>query len=390
MESTNFDDRLFDIASSDYILGYMMRHPAYFRADGCKYNLNLDDFDGIRRIIFAILFNLIHAGADMVCPKDLEREAGLTENLKREFERNSGRELAEQMYAASDTDDQGQFDLMYSRVKKLSLLRGLKAAGIDISEFYDGKNFLAQDEQKEKLYRTPSESIISRIKKKIEDVENKNCAHAEETGADALVGMRELVGQFRSSPEVGFPIQAEILNYATRGCRKGKLYMYSSSQGGGKTRTMVGMACDIAYPRIENGEVIVPQNLAPVLFIATEMQLDEIQTLVISHISGVNEENILLGRTSPDEERLIETAIRIMERYPNHFRIECLTDPTIKTVRSRITSFVINSGIEYVFYDYIFNSPGLTSEFGNSGLREDKPRGLCPYITFPLVSGVAA
>ena len=62
------------------------------------------------------------------------------------------------------------------------------------------------------------------------------------------------------------------------------------------TRTMVGAACDLAYPRIENGKVVIRSDLRPVLFIATEMKADEIQTLILAWISGVDEEKILLKK----------------------------------------------------------------------------------------------
>lgn len=363
---------LFEPTSASYVIGFMMGHPDLFYEDSCIYNLNVNDFVGEGyRLIFSLLFNMIHDNVQIITPKDVEIEAENSELSKTVFERNKCRELCEQAYSLARNGDKGLFENHYDRVKKMSLLRELQLNGFDISEFYDGTNFLAQADEKDKLNRTPTAKILHRVKEKLQIIENKNYAVAEETGIDASDGIRELYEHFKQNPEVGIPITGDILNYAVRGCRKGKMYMLSSSQGGGKTRTMVGTACDLAYPHIENGKVIIRSDLRPVLFIATEMKADEIQTLILAHISGVNEEHILLGQTTADEDKLIQVALKIMDNYKKNFRIEEIANPDITTLRARITNFVIREGIEYVFYDYIFNSPALTQEFGTSNLRED-------------------
>ena len=149
------------------------------------------------------------------------------------------------------------------------------------------------------------------------------------------------------------------------------MYLYSSNSGGGKSRTMVGNACGIAYPRIEKGKVVMPTQLHPVLFIATEQRADEIQTMILAYISGVNEEKILLNTLSPDEKRLVGIAANIMIKYENNFIIEAVSDPTIQKLKSMMSSYILQENIEYIFYDYIFSSPGLLTEFTGVPLRED-------------------
>ena len=61
------------------------------------------------------------------------------------------------------------------------------------------------------------------------------------------------------------------------------------------TRFMVGNACAISLPYIENGKIIVREGLEKVLFVATEMSADEIQTLVLAYVSGINEEKNSIG-----------------------------------------------------------------------------------------------
>ena len=69
------------------------------------------------------------------------------------------------------------------------------------------------------------------------------------------------------------------------------------------TRNTIGDACYLSYPICWNNE----QNkwdftgaTEKVLIIVTEQEKDEVQTMIISYLSGVNEEKILYG--SYDEE----------------------------------------------------------------------------------------
>ena len=65
---------------------------------------------------------------------------------------------------------------------------------------------------------------------------------------------------------------------------------------------LVGNACAISMPYIDDaGKIITRDDFKRVLFVATEMTADEIQTLILAYVSGVNEKNILLGHyTSTD------------------------------------------------------------------------------------------
>ena len=70
--------------------------------------------------------------------------------------------------------------------------------------------------------------------------------------------MRDLVKELQANPEVGLPLEGDIINYACRGARLGKLYTYSAPSGAGKTRYMVMNACAISMPYIdEHGQVII-------------------------------------------------------------------------------------------------------------------------------------
>ena len=40
-------------------------------------------------------------------------------------------------------------------------------------------------------------------------------------------------------------------------------------------------------------------------------------------------------------------------------------------VKARLAKYIVQDGVEYIFYDYIFSSPGLLSEFRDVAVRED-------------------
>lgn len=369
MDKVN-ESPLFDPRAAQYILGCIMHQPDLLYADD-RYILTIDDFPiKIYEILFGTIYNLSYGGAKNITPLEIDAYLSSFSSQYEYYNNNNGFDLIKLCYDYTIEFDVAQFNLFYDRVKKFSTLRELKTRGISIKEFYN-PDFLNQEEEEKKFNNLTINDILNKIRNKIQIVENRNVTKQESTGQYAAKGIRDLVKSLQEMPEVGIPMEGQLVNYTTRGCRKGKMYLYSAPSGGGKTRTMLGNACSIAYPRIENGKLVKRAVLEPVLFIATEMQADEIQTLILSWISGVDEEKILLNSYTEDEAKLINAAINIMEEYEKNFVIEAIPNPSIQTLKSLITNYIIHDEIEYIFYDYIFTSVGLTEEFKSINLRED-------------------
>lgn len=360
---------LFDKVAAGYVFGTIMHEPHLLSLSD-KYLLNEDDFIGkLNKIIFGAIYNLSHKGAGKITPLDVDVYLASYDVQHQTFVNDGGKDYLDNVYALTEEFSMATFEFQYERVKKFSTLRELRSKGIDVSEFYN-PSFINQVEEENRFNALTIEQILSKVRDKVQLVENHNLAIRTE-GKYAFEGVKDLLNSFKAIPELGFRLEGDIFNYATRGARLGKLYMYSAPSGGGKTRTMVGNACSIAFPRIENGYVCEPEELQPVLFVATEMQPDEIQTLILAWISGVNEEKILLNTCTDDELMLIDKAVYIMEKYKTNFIIENISDPTVQSVKSVITNHIITNNIQYIFYDYIFTSPGLMAEFKASNLRED-------------------
>lgn len=721
---------LFDTKAAQYLLGSLMHQPELIYNED-KYIISTEDFVlKVYVIIFSAIYNLTFNGAKIITPASLDLYLSSYPTQYEAYSQNDGQTLVQLIFELTENFDMAQFNMYYERLKKFSTLRELRTKGFDVDEFYH-VDFLKQDEIEKTFNALTVNDILNKIRNKIQLVENHNLAKQESSGSYAAKGIRELVQSLQQNPEVGIPLEGKYFNYTTRGCRKGKMYLYSAPSGGGKalpndtlipmydgsfktvgdikvgdllidrfgnptkvlkifpqgqkqvykvifkdgrealcnnehlwsynthgqknknnlftktlqeiidlgqktnyknndgsykflvpmnkavnyqekklkldpyvlglmlgdgsfrqhssnkalqfstndvelinsiteitnwgvnkssehnytyyfydkqkkqniwvehylkdypelidtysynkfipteflfssieqrwsllqglmdtdgsvdakgrcsistislqlkdnivqlcyslglkaivhedirpekytstgicynitiacskenkiklfrlsrkqeivqkylesvkcfekndynaivdvvdcgyttemtcflvdneehlflmndyivthnTRTMVGNACSIAYPHIENGKIVSRKVLEPVLFIATEMQADEIQTLILAWISGVDEEKILLNQMTEDEMYLVNIAMNIMEKYEKNFIIEAIPNPSIQSLKSMITNYILHDGIEYIFYDYIFTSVGLMDEFRSVNLRED-------------------
>ena len=367
-------EELYDTNTSMNVLAYLMHHPLILQDD--KYAFSKSDFDQetLHEILFTAIYNLAQGGVVNIRPIDIDTQINQSGSRAADYyKRNSGLNWLQGLYQAGDGMDKAQFDLCYNRIKKLSVLRDLERVGIDTRKFYDTTaDILNRDKEDEKLNNTTVDQIINNIRTKIVEVENKNIGKNNGMAQDASKNMRQLVKELKEIPELGLPLDGERINWATRGAREGKMYLYSAPSGGGKTRYMVGNACAISMPYInEEGKIVLRNDYQRVLFVATEMQADEIQTLILAYVSGVNEEKILLGQYTPDEEERIKMALDIVDKYGKNFEIECIPDPSIAMVKARLIKYIVQDDIHYIFYDYIFSSPGLLSEFRDVAVRED-------------------
>ena len=362
------NEDLFSTESAMYVCGCIMRRPSLL-LETDKYILTVRDFPHrLFKIIFSCLYNMAHEGVTEVDPISFVMYLQRMEVQFEVFKNNGGEMLLNMVFENAANWNESNFESHYMWLKKLSTLRDLQDSGFSISDFVKD-DALSRAASFEELNKTSIPEIIQTVKNKLQIVENNNYKSQEVTGSAAAIGVRDLLEELKASPEVGIPLEGNIFNYATRGCRKGKMYMYSAPSGFGKTRCMVGNACPIAFPRIEGGKVVSRPDLSKVLFIATEMQKDEIQTLILSWISGVNEEHILLNTCTQEEAKLLRIAVNIMEKYQDNFIVEIVTDPGVAKLKRMITNYIIEQDVQYIFYDYIFTSPSLMAEFPN--VRED-------------------
>lgn len=140
------------------------------------------------------------------------------------------------------------------------------------------------------------------------------------------------------------------------------------------TRSLVGDACNIAYPERYNpqtGEWIQNPSTEKVLYIMTEQDTEEIDTMIMAYLTGYNEEVFTYG-TFDEDDPIIQRAIEIMEQNSDNMNYARIPDPSSSVVKNLIRRRFLQDEIEYYFYDYIFSSPAMLNEYRDLGIREDR------------------
>lgn len=363
--------KLYDTNSAMYVLGYVMEQPRILRGE--KYYLSVNDFvKPVHQVIFGAAYNLAQSGAESLQPQDIDFYLAQYNEQYKIFSDNQGLNLVTQLNESNFGRDEAQFNLHYERLKKFTVLRDLERSGVDTTVIYDrNADFFDQEKEMRKLEEMTLTGIIDQFRVRLANIEKVNINKTDQYFQNASMGLRELVKTFKENPDVGSALEGDLMNYITRGARPGKLYLISAPSGGGKSRTMVSNACRMAFPRIENGKVVMG-DLQKVLYIATEQLPDEIQTMILAYVSGVNEENILRGNLSPVEESLIEQAIQIIERYEDNFLIDVLPSLSLSELRIKIIEPILNKGVESIFFDYIFIPTDEEGTMMRRDLRADQ------------------
>ena len=139
------------------------------------------------------------------------------------------------------------------------------------------------------------------------------------------------------------------------------------------TRSMVGDACNLAYPiRYDSvtQQWVETGNCEKVLYIMTEQDTEEIDTMIMAYLTGYNEDVFTYGTFDENDPRVL-AAMDIMEKYNENMNYARIPDPCSSVVKNLIRRRYLQDGIENYFYDYIFSSPAMLNEYRDLGVRED-------------------
>ena len=367
----SYNSGLYDRQSENFIIGSLLNMPSLLHEE--SYVLSPTDFYGKRnQLIFGVVYNMAAQGVEKITPQDVDSYLMRFPEQYQIYNENGGGIQA--LISISDiyaSPDKKLFESHYSRIKKFTILRDLESVGLNTKQFYD-QDALFTSKINEEFETLSVDDILSKVKEHINNIEDRNISKNKATVQDAADGIAKIIDMFKETPEVGEFLDGDIYNFAVRGARYGKFYLNSAASGHGKTRLMVGNAASLAFPIIDNdGNVVMKDKYHKVLFVATEQDPSEIQTLLLANISGVNEGKILLGTFDAVEEKRLRDAARIIEKYKGNFIIEWIPDPSIGIVRTKIVKHIYKEDISFIFYDYIFSSPALLGEFRDLKIRED-------------------
>lgn len=353
------------------VLGSLMQKPEIF-SDVDKYCFDVDQFNNpLDRYIYSAIFNLYVNGAEQIHVNDIDNYLQQNNYAKELLEKENGLSFLQDCETLSELNN---FDYYYNKFKKINLVRALQMSKNDIDGVYC-ENVLDDrfTEINENFERMSVQDILNKFKGKLEVLEKKYVINSLVEESSPAMTIRERVKSWKQQPEIGCMLQGEIFNTITRGGRKGKLYLRSAGSGVGKTRSMVGDACNLAYPiRYDpiTRQWVETGNCEKVLYIMTEQDTEEIDTMIMAYLTGYNEDVFTYGTFDENDPRVL-AAMDIMEKYSENMNYARIPDPCSSVVKNLIRRRYLQDGIENYFYDYIFSSPAMLNEYRDLGIRED-------------------
>ena len=185
-----------------------------------------------------------------------------------------------------------------------------------------------------------------------------------------------MIESLKETPEIGYPLYGKYTNAVTRGARLKKFYLRSAATGVGKSRSMIADACSIGCSQIydlEQNLWVTTGKAEPTIYIATEQDLGEIQTMMLAFLSGVDEEHILTGTYFTGEWERVAKAAQLIKQSPLY--VEQLPDFSLLDIENTIKRGIREHGAKYIFLDYLHTSMKILEEItkrsGGVRLRED-------------------
>ena len=360
------------------IIGCLMQNPSLL----LEYqDISPTDFDfKVARICFLIIKKLYEEGATALTPIEIDQEVEKYANSSEIYKKDGGLEF---LKAAYEFAELGNFKIYYNRLKKYALLRRLHKDKYDISEFYiddkDIVNPLEAIKIQEHFDESSLEDILNAVESKYNIIRNEFLNGGRAKG-DPAEGILELVDWLQKVPNIGPSLEGKIFSTVTRGAREGCFFLKSASTSAGKTRTSVFDACRLTYPIrwSHEQETFIKEidkdgNFRPprkTLFIVTEMDKEELQTIMLAYLSGVDEDHILTGRYEFGELARVKFAAEIIKKYSGYFIIEEISDPNLTNVEATIKKYVTVDNIKYFFFDYLHTTASMINQFSKNNLGE--------------------
>ena len=362
------------------IIGSLMQNTLLF----LEYtDIDYQDFESkVARICFGAIKNLYKLGATKLTIIEVENEILKIEgDAAATYKQSGGLEFLKICYEIAEP---ANFKIYYDRLKKYSLLRCLKKKHYDISDYYKEENEINSPLEEVEMQKRFDESSIDDILNCVEGKYNEIKSlyiNGQKKKTDVADGIKELIADLKQHPDNGPLMEGDLMSLALRGARSGKLFLRSAASNAGKTRSAVFDACRLAYPirySHEKGTFIQEitnewKKVSPrkVLFIVTEMDKSEIQTIILAYLSGVNEEHILTNSYEPGEDERVSFAAEIVEKYKDYFIFEEISDPNLINVEATIKKYVTMDNVKYIFFDYIHSTASMMAQFERTGLREE-------------------
>lgn len=326
-----------------------------------KYETNAYDYsETFHKTVWGAIVNIAKKGnVQKISPIEIENEIAQFPNVVTIWKANDGWNYIDKAISES-ADKLMNIGFYRDTVRKYSILRNaVESLKIDVSFIYDEEDDLILD----KFNSMTSSEVLNVITLKFSEFKKIwNSAFGDNYSFHAGDDIKSRIEEHKNQTNTyGYPFQSGYLTTIYRGMKSKRMIIRSSISGGGKSRSSmvdaVNIACDKIYDW-DKKQWISTGEKRPVLFISTELTKEEIQDCLLAHVSGIEEDRITEWRDiTPDEETILKKAAEVVEE--SLLFGEYQPDFTIDTITETIEQYVINNKIEYVFFDYINDSPSL-------------------------------
>lgn len=358
------------------VIGAIYTNPKILDSED-RYFFHESDFvNDFHKILFGSIYNLHALGAREISVATIEDYLAERPTKLAIYKANHG---SDYLTKIKEKPSLASFDYYYNRLKKMTLLRAYDSVGMNLSWLYDTENILdvkKKQAQEDWLDRTSLEEIADIIDNKIQEV-REICINDAVDGASQLgEGIFDLMHRLKETPDIGAPLYGPLINSITRGARLKKFYLRSAATGVGKSRSMMADALYLACSSMWNLKTQTWDKLtvqSPTLFISTELEKSELQTMAVAFIAGIDEDKILKSMLDWVELERVEEACRIISEA--NFVMEYMPDFSLKDIENTIKRNIRENDCTYIFLDYIHTSMKILEEItrrsGGVKLRED-------------------
>lgn len=351
-----------------------MADPTLLDSDTAYFYTESDFVSEFHKVIFGAIYNLRLMGAENINVKAIDAYLSDRPESYAIFKQGNGQKW---LMEVQENVDLNNFDYYYNRVKKMTLLRGYVEIGLDVSWLLDMDNIVDLSKKQDQFNYFDSltlEEVADKIENKILDIRSQYVDNSFEDGIPLSDGMEALIKSLEDNPEVGCPSYGNLVNTITNGQRLGKVYMRSAPQGLGKSRAMVADFCYTSCSKIwKNGQWEDIGPSLPSMFISTELEIDELQTMAVAFLADIDEDKILNSKMSFEEKARAREAIQIFQESPAYVYI--VPDFGVKDIENLIKRNIRTKKVRYIYYDYLHSSMRIISDIarasGGMRLRED-------------------
>ena len=353
---------LYSHEDATLLLGCILNNPALIESG--RYELDREDFEPylFHKALYAVIENLVlNEGVYTIDEVVIDRYIAPYPEIKQVMEDNN---FLEVIPTLKEMAQSGTVNFYYNNIRKFSLLRYYRDNGFDVSKFYDEDK--SEESQLENLSKYTIKNIIEYYDT-IQEKANRKFRSSDDI-EEVKVGLSfdSFYEGFKKNPAWGASFFSDYLNTASGGLQQGEMTVISASSGIGKTTVGIGTLAKIGATELWNEEqqmyILNPYcQHKPILYCQFEMQLEtQCTPKFVSYVSGVSSKKIREGRCTPEEEARVKRAMEILEESQIYEVL--IPSFTKKKIENIVKEYVVNKGVEYLFWDYIQEGGDINRE----------------------------